>query len=129
MARLDAMIGEGLYNDIFADTDPKAFVTGIKLEESETPLLRGTVMVGTAADGNFKPISEALTAESIVYILAENVDKATAGAEASAYKSGHFVRNRLITDGEYTLAEGDFEHMRQAGILSKVMLEDRLEWL
>lgn len=121
--RLDSHVEDFDYNDIIADVSPTAFLTTAKLDASETPLVRGTVLVGTTADGNFKAASEALKATDVVYILAENIEKAEAGDEVAAYKSGHFYGNRLATDGEYELAAADFEILRKSGILTKDVLE------
>lgn len=122
--RLDASVGEFAYDDIIADTTPTAFLTTVKLAASETPLVRGTVLVSATADGQFKPVSEDLTATDVLLILAEDLEKAEADDEAAAYKSGHFFGNRLATDGSYELVAADFELLRKSGILTKDILED-----
>ena len=40
------------------------------------------------------------------------------------YRTGHFARNKLSTDGSYTLVAADEELMRNAGIL----LSDALDY-
>ena len=47
-----------------------------------------------------------------------------ADVEATAYRTGHFARNKLIFSGEYTLKPADEEALRAAGIL----LSDALDY-
>ena len=115
MAQLDATVARHDYDDIFADVDPVAHVTVVKLDESETELKRGTILVGTPG-GNLKPASEALTAENYLVILAEDVAKASAGDAVTAYKTGNFAASRLLTDGEYELVDADLEYLRKSGL-------------
>lgn len=122
MARLDEFVGRHDFDDIIADVDPSLHVAAVKLDTSETALKRGTVLVGTAGE-NLKPISEALTAEKAVYILAEDVPSATAGDVVTAYTTGCFATSRLLTDGEYELVAADLEIMRNAGLLTQGIVE------
>lgn len=119
MARLDRKVGEVAYDDIFADTEPAAIPTTIKLAASEKPLERGTIMVADAAGGQCKAVSEALTDTSVVYVLADYVEKAEADDVALAYQTGNYKSNYLKTDGEYTLVDADLEYLRRSGILTK----------
>ena len=122
--RLDATVDEFAYDDIIADTTPTAFMTTAKLAASETPLARGTVLIASAADGQFAAASKAIEASDVVLILAEDIDKAEADDEVAAYKSGHFYANRLKTDGEYELAAADIVALRKSGFLTKDVIED-----
>lgn len=121
--RLDANADVHLYDDIFADIYPVALTTTVELGVSEGPLKRGTVITAKSADGQFAPVSAALSEGDVVYILAENVDKAEAGDPVDAYKTGNFARGRLSTDGEYELVAADYEYMRDAGLQTKAIFE------
>ena len=58
-------------------------------------------------------------------VLADETDTGTGTAvTATAYRTGHFARNKLSTDGSYTLVAADEEIMRNAGIL----LSDALDY-
>ena len=48
---------------------------------------------------------------------------ATNATVATAYRTGHFNRNKLITNGSYALTAADEEVLRAAGIL----LSDAIE--
>ena len=85
-------------------------------------LARGTVITG-AAGGEMSAASAALVATNAVYILADETDTGTA-VTATAYRTGHFARNKLSTNGSYTLVAADEEIMRNAGIL----LSDALDY-
>ena len=75
------------------------------------------VALGTTADSN-----ETLTANAI---LCDDTEIGTAAdVEATAYRTGHFARNKLIFSGEYTLKPADEEALRAAGIL----LSDALDY-
>lgn len=50
------------------------------------------------------------------YILAEDVDASSGDVEAVAYKSGGFIKNKLIVDDSYTLTGSDVDTLRNAGI-------------
>lgn len=110
-------VGEVVYDDIFAATSPTAHAVPVKLDESEGPIERGTVIVASEAGGNCKPASQALTATDQVFVLAETVESATAGDIAEAYECGSFIKGRLATDGEYELTDADLEILRKSGIL------------
>ena len=96
----------------------------VSLAASQGVLARGTVITG-AAGGEMSAASAALVATNAVYILADDTDTGTSSAVvATAYRTGHFARNKLTTDGSYTLVAADEEIMRNAGIL----LSDALDY-
>lgn len=115
MAQLDNTLGRHDFDEIFADVDPQVHVTVVKLDESQTALKKGTILVGEP-DGNLKPAYQALTAENYLCILAEDVAKASAGDTVTAYKTGNFAASRLHTDGEYELVAADIEFLRKSGL-------------
>ncbi len=85
---------------------------------------RGTLLdlsTGTAGDGKYvihgteAASSETLTANCV---LAEDIDVGTAAdATALAYRTGHFVEDKLIIAEGATLAAGAKEALRDVGIL------------
>lgn len=98
-------------------------VTVRKLSAAAT-LKRGSLLdvsSGTGGDGLFvihgttAGDNETLTANCI---LAEDVAVGTvADATALAYRTGHFVENKLVLKADATLATGAKEALRDVGIL------------
>lgn len=122
--RLDENIGTVGYDGLIVANEPVADVVTVRLAASQGVLARGTVITG-AAGGNMSAASAALVATNAVYILADDTDTGTSSAVvATAYRTGHFARNKLTIDGSYTLVAADEEIMRNAGIL----LSDALDY-
>ena len=122
--RLDENIGTVGYDGLIVANEPVADVVTVNLKASHGVLARGTVITG-AAGGEMSAASAALVATNAVYILADDTDTGTSSAvAATAYRTGHFARNKLTTDGSYTLVADDEEIMRNAGIL----LSDALDY-
>ena len=122
--RLDENIGTVGYDGLIVANEPVADVVTVNLAASQGVLARGTVITG-AAGGEMSAASAALVATNAVYILADDTDTGTSYAVvATAYRTGHFARNKLTTDGSYTLVAADEEIMRNAGIL----LSDALDY-
>lgn len=122
--RLDENIGTVDYDGLIVTNEPVADVVTVTLEASHGVLARGTVITG-AAGGELYAAAAALVATNAVYILADETDTGTGTAvTATAYRTGHFARNKLSTDGSYTLVAADEEIMRNAGIL----LSDALDY-
>lgn len=120
--RLDETFDKTNGNDIFAGTEPSALVATIKLaaaaEGAPTVLKRGTVVVGDLG-GEQAPITEATagTADT-AYVLCEDTD-ITAATTATAYKSGNFIRQKLITDGSFVMSATQWEGLRDVGIYTE----------
>lgn len=122
--RLDENLGSVGYDGLIVANEPVADVVTVKLAASKGVLARGTVITG-AAGGEMSAASAALVATNVVYILADETDTGTGTAvTATAYRTGHFARNKLSIGGSYTLAAADEEIMRNAGIL----LSDALDY-
>lgn len=122
--RLDENLGTVGYDGLIVANEPVADVVTVSLAASQGVLARGTVITG-AAGGEMSAASAALVATNAVYILADDTDTGTSSAVvATAYRTGHFARNKLTTDGSYTLVAADEEIMRNAGIL----LSDALDY-
>ena len=122
--RIDENIGTVGYDGLIVANEPVADVVTVNLAASQGVLARGTVITG-AAGGEMSAASAALVATNAVYILADDTDTGTSSAVvATAYRTGHFARNKLTTDGSYTLVAADEEIMRNAGIL----LSDALDY-
>lgn len=129
--RLDENIGTVDYDGLIVTNEPVAdvFTVTIRKEASaKATLKRGTVLalsgdgkmvaLGTTAASN-----ETLTANAI---LCDDTEIGTdADVEATAYRTGHFARNKLIFGGSgYALKPADEEALRAAGIL----LSDALDY-
>ena len=124
--RLDENLGTVGYDGLIVTNEPVADVVTVTLAASQGVLARGTVITGTAG-GEMSAAAAALAATKAVYILADETDTGTgtgAAVTATAYRTGHFARNKLSTDGSYTLVAADEEIMRNAGIL----LSDALDY-
>lgn len=122
--RLDENIGTVDYDGLIVTNEPVADVVTVTLAASQGVLARGTVITG-AAGGELSAAAAALVATNAVYILADETDTGTGTAvTATAYRTGHFARNKLSTGGSYTLVAADEEIMRNAGIL----LSDALDY-
>lgn len=123
--RLDENIGAVEYDGLIVNNVPVADVVTVKLAAGTGILKRGTVVTGAAgaAGAELAPAAAALSATNGTYILTDDTD-VTAGAVATAYRTGHFARNKLHTDGSYTLTAADEEILRNAGIL----LSDAIEY-
>ena len=132
--RLDENIGTVDYDGLIVTNEPVAdvFTVTIRKETSEkSTFKRGTVLAlssGTGGDGKMVALgttagsNETLTANAI---LCDDTEIGTAAdVEATAYRTGHFARNKLIFSGEYTLKPADEEALRAAGIL----LSDALDY-
>lgn len=115
--RLDENIGAVDYDGLIVSNEPVADVVSVKLAASNGVLVRGTVITGTPGD-ELSPVDAALEVERAVYILTDDVDTGTGSAVvATAYRTGHFARSKLTTDGNYTLTAADEEILRKSGIL------------
>ena len=122
--RLDENVGTVDYDGLIVTNEPVADVVTVTLAASQGVLARGTVITG-AAGGELSAAAAALVATNAVYILADETDTGTGTAvTATAYRTGHFARNKLSTDGSYPLVAADEEIMRNAGIL----LSDALDY-
>ena len=133
--RLDENIGTVDYDGLIVTNEPVAdvFTVTIRKETSEKGTFkRGTVLAlssGTGGDGKMVALgttagsNETLTANAI---LCDDTEIGTdADVEASAYRTGHFARNKLIFGGSgYALKPADEEALRAAGIL----LSDALDY-
>lgn len=132
--RLDENIGTVDYDGLIVTNEPVAdvFTVTIREETSEKATFkRGTVLAlssGTGGDGKMVALgtpavsNETLTANAI---LCDDTEIGTAAdVEATAYRTGHFARNKLIFSGKYTLKPADEEALRAAGIL----LSDALDY-
>ena len=120
MKKLNETIGavefDGIINGVCC-----ADVVTVQLAAGNGVLKRGTIVTGTPG-GKLAPVAAALTTGKAVYVLADDTG-ITADTVATAYRAGHFNRNKLITDGSYALTAADEEILRAAGIL----LSDAIE--
>lgn len=119
--KLNETIGNVEYDGLFVSNTPVADVVSVKLAAAEGVLKRGTVVTGTPG-GELAPAAAALKATDGTYILTDDVD-VSAGAVTTAYRSGHFARNKVITNGSYPLTAADEEILRNAGILFSDAIE------
>ena len=129
--RLDENIGTVDYDGLIVTNEPVAdvFTVTIRKETSEKATFkRGTVLALSGGDdkmvalGTTAGSNETLTANAI---LCDDTEIGTAAdVKATAYRTGHFARNKLIFSGEYTLKPADEEALRAAGIL----LSDALDY-
>lgn len=113
--KLNEIIGTVEHDGLFVSNIPVADVVHVKLAAGEGTLKRGTVVTG-APGGELAAAKAAIVATNGTYILTDDVELSDAVTVATAYRSGHFARNKVITDG-YTLTAADEENLRKSGIL------------
>ena len=113
--KLNETIGTVEHDGLFVSNTPVADVVHVKLAAGEGTLKRGTVVTG-APGGELAAAKAAIVATNGTYILTDDVELSDAVTVATAYRSGHFARNKVITDG-YTLTAADEENLRKSGIL------------
>ena len=113
--KLNEIIGTVEHDGLFVSNIPVADVVHVKLAAGEGTLKRGTVVTGTPG-GELAAAKAAIVATNGTYILTDDVELSDAVTVATAYRSGHFARNKVITDG-YTLTAADEENLRKSGIL------------
>ena len=118
--KLNETIGAVEYDGII-NSACHADVATVQIAAGNGTLKRGTIVTGTAG-GALAPVSAALSAENGAYILTDDID-ATSATVTTAYRTGHFNRNKLITNGSYKLTAKDEEILRAFGIL----LSDAIE--
>lgn len=127
MANLAEKVGTVDYNDIFASATPTALVATVKVAGSQGVLRRGSLLVGEPG-GELELCSATATGSEYAYVLADDdVDTTDGAVTCFAYKTGDFVRQRLITNG-YTLTAEDYDKLRGIGILTEdaAVTADRL---
>lgn len=118
--KLNETIGAVEYDGII-NSACHADVVTVQIAAGNGTLKRGTIVTGTAGSA-LAPVAAALDASNGTYILTDDTDVSVATV-ATAYRTGHFNRNKLITNGSYALTAADEEVLRAAGIL----LSDAIE--
>ena len=106
------------YDGLICDNNPPADVFAVKVKAGQGKLKRGSLL--SLADGE---VSLMTTGGVANCILAEDVD-ATEAANGLAYRTAHFVANKLIVKEGYTITAADKEALRDVGIL----LSDAMEY-
>lgn len=117
--RADQKIGACDTDNLFIDGKFPVDAVGVTIASGEGVLARGTVVamssktkkcviLGTAAGE-----SETLTPFGV---LCDEVDATSADAFTTAYRSGHFNREALIVDDDYTITEADEAALRNGSI-------------
>lgn len=119
--RLDENLGAVEYDGLIVSSVPATDVVTVKLAASGQ-LKRGTIVTGTPG-GELAAVAAALAATKSTYVLTDDVD-ATEATVTTAYRTGHFARNKIVTDGTYELTAADEEVLRAAGII----LSDAIEY-
>ena len=132
--RLDENLGSVGYDGLIVANEPVADVLTVTIRKeasAKATLKRGTVLAvasGAAGEGKMVALgtttasNETLTANAI---LCDDTEIGTdADVEATAYRTGHFARNKLAVASGYTLKPADEEALRAAGIL----LSDALDY-
>lgn len=121
--RLNENIGTVDYDGLIASNVPVADVVHVTIAAGNGIVKRGTVVTGTPG-GELAPLAAAAVATNGTYIVADDVDTTDAAAVTTAYRTGHFVRSKLIAADAYTMTAADEEILRNAGIL----LSDAVEY-
>ena len=120
--RLNETIGTVEYDGLIVSNNPVADVVTVQIAAGNGTLKRGTVLTGTPG-GALAPVSAALASGKCTVILTDDTD-ASEAAVATAYRTGHFARNKLIVGVSYTITAADEEILRNAGILLSDAIEN-----
>lgn len=112
---LNETVGNVGYDGLIISNFPEADVVTVTLAAGQGVVKRGSLVVGTAG-GSLSVIAKALTATDAAYVLTDDTDTAGGAVTATAYRVGHFAKNKLVT-GAYTLVAADEELLRKSGIL------------
>jgi len=114
--RMNEVIGEIGYDNLFAGTTVPVNQKSVQLKAGQGVLLRGTVLAIETATGLAVKVDSTKTGgiESADCILTDDVDTTTAVAN-TAYSSGLFNRKALIFGGTDTAAKHE-KTLRTLGI-------------
>lgn len=112
---LNAEVGTYVPDNLINSNVPVADVVTVSLAASQGVLPRGALITGTAGSA-LSQAKAALSASNPVYVLADETD-ATAATTATAYRTGHFNTEALVTGSDYVLTAADKQVLRGQGIL------------
>ncbi|NNJ30096.1 head decoration protein [Lacrimispora defluvii] len=117
--RADQKIGTCTADNLFIDGKFPVDAVSVTITSGEGTLARGTVV--SMSDKTKKCVilgTTAGTGETLTPygIICDDVDATSADAVAMVYRSGHFNREALIADDDYTITEADEAKLRNGGI-------------
>lgn len=112
MFETKVMTTDGLFAAVGPAAD--AFAVTIKGLSAPATLKRGTVL---AKDSDGKMIVLGNTGGTANCVLCDDTEVGTSDVKAIAYRTGHFVAEKLIMKESYTMTVADKEALRAAGIL------------
>lgn len=115
MAKAVTDLGAFTPDNLINSNVPVADVVTVSLAASQGVLPRGTLITGTAGSA-LSQVKAALAATNAVYVLTDETD-ATAATTATAYRTGHFNTEALVTGSDYVLTAADKQVLRGQGIL------------
>lgn len=115
------------FDSPIAGTTPAAHITTAPARIPDGGAKKGTVLVMKAATDSagaaYEPASAALSGDSVMVVLAEDVDEA-GEVTPIVWDAGCFAATRLKTNGTYEMTADDFAYMRQAGFAVVGMVEE-----
>lgn len=115
MAKAVTDLGTFTPDNLINSNVPVADVVTVSLAASQGVLPRGALITGTAGSA-LSQVKAALAATNAVYVLTDETD-ATAATTATAYRTGHFNTEALVTGSDYVLTAADKQVLRGQGIL------------
>lgn len=115
MAKPVTDLGTFTPDNLINSNVPVADVVTVSLAASQGVLPRGALITGTAGSA-LSQVKAALAATNAVYVLTDETD-ATAATTATAYRTGHFNTEALVTGSDYVLTAADKQVLRGQGIL------------
>lgn len=117
--RADQNIGTCAADNLFISDKFPIDAVSATITSGEGVLARGTVVAMSNTTkkcvilGTTAGTSETLTPYGII---CDEVDATSADAVATVYRTGHFNREALIVDEDYTMTEADEAALRNGGI-------------
>jgi hypothetical protein len=116
--RLDENLGSVGFDNLINGIYPAAEVQTVTITSRQGVLKRGTVLYQSEHGGRVFPTRDQEYKARCV--LAEDVDTNVDDAgsvNATAYRTGHFNANALITNDNHEITEDEKEELRMVGIL------------
>lgn len=112
--RLDSTAGTVAYDNLIFSTDLPVLQKPVTVKSGAGVLAKGTALA-IDADGKMNILGTASCTANC--ILAEDIDATSADAQAMAFITGHFNKQKLVVKAAYTVTDADVEAFRGKGII------------
>lgn len=117
--RADQQIGTCKADNLIISGKFDRDAVSVTIASGEGVLSRGTVVAMSSESGKCVILGTTATADETLTpygIICDEVDATSADAVATAYRTGHFNKEALIVDDNYTMTDADEAELRNGGI-------------